>query len=254
MKFLYEYRTPDNEKHSGKINASDKEAAYAALKRQGIKPCRFSEAPGFFNKLLGKGKRWTAIGVLAVLCAVLCIVLFRSSPVPRSSSLTLPRQQLYGDPEIIQQLSADGWRKTFADPGDAFLARHAIPGLRCGCVRDFGDLSISTRPLAIDAADGEELAKMKRLVNGMKEELAAYLASGGSLADYMTLCCERLGEEHRISAAAERELNALAPALAGTEADFVISVWREKNEMLRTLGLRTIALPKKSQNSGLTSE
>lgn len=254
MKFLYSYRTSDNTVHDGEINAPDRDAAFAALKAQGIRASRVDEAPGLLNKLLGKGKRWTAIGVLTVLCAVLCIVLFRSSPVPRSSSLALPRQQLYGDPEIIQRLSADGWRKTFADPGDAFLARHAIPGLRCGCGRDFGDLSISTRPLAIDAADGEELAKMKRLVNGMKEELAAYLASGGSLADYMTLCCERLGEEHRISAAAERELNALAPALTGAEADFVISVWREKNEMLRALGLRTIALPKKSQNTGLTTE
>ena len=74
MKFLSEYRTPDNVKHSGTICAADKEAAYAALKRQGIKPCRFAEAPGVFNKLFGKGKRWIAIGVLGVGCLLLGVI------------------------------------------------------------------------------------------------------------------------------------------------------------------------------------
>ena len=38
MKFLYEYRTSDNVHHDGTINAPDREAAYAALKAQGIRP------------------------------------------------------------------------------------------------------------------------------------------------------------------------------------------------------------------------
>ena len=42
------------------------EAAYAALRAQGIKAGHVDEAPGVFNKLFGKGKRWMAIAVLVV--------------------------------------------------------------------------------------------------------------------------------------------------------------------------------------------
>ena len=75
MKFLYEYRTSDNIKHSASICASSQEAAYAALKKQGIKPCRFAEAPGIFNKVFGKGKRWIAIIILSIVCIVETILL-----------------------------------------------------------------------------------------------------------------------------------------------------------------------------------
>ena len=66
MKFLYTYRTPDNKQHRGEIAAATKEAAYAALRAQGIKAGHVDEAPGVFNKLFGKGKRWMAIAVLVV--------------------------------------------------------------------------------------------------------------------------------------------------------------------------------------------
>ena len=71
MKFLYEYRTSDNAKHSGTICAASRDAAYAAIKELGVRPSRVVEAPGFFNKLFGKGKRWLAIGVLGASCLVL---------------------------------------------------------------------------------------------------------------------------------------------------------------------------------------
>ena len=53
MKFFYEYRTRDNERRSGEVNAADREAAFALLKSQGIRPSRLNEAPGLANKLLG---------------------------------------------------------------------------------------------------------------------------------------------------------------------------------------------------------
>ena len=57
MKFFYQYRTRDNISHDGEISASTLDDAYAALKAKGIRPGRVVEAPGFLNKLLGKGKR-----------------------------------------------------------------------------------------------------------------------------------------------------------------------------------------------------
>ena len=57
MKFIYQYRTSDNEVKRGEIVAPDREAAFQLLRAQGIKPARLEEAPGVFNKLFGKGKR-----------------------------------------------------------------------------------------------------------------------------------------------------------------------------------------------------
>ena len=66
MKFNYEYRTSDNKLHAGSVRAATREDAFSALKARGINPARVTEAPGFFNKLFGKGKRWIAICVLAL--------------------------------------------------------------------------------------------------------------------------------------------------------------------------------------------
>lgn len=75
MRFLYTYRTSDNVEHEGAISASSRDAAYAALRERGIRAGRVTEAPGFFNKLFGKGKRWLAIGALAVVIGVLAVLL-----------------------------------------------------------------------------------------------------------------------------------------------------------------------------------
>ena len=69
MKFVYEYRTSDNALHHGSVAAADRDAAFAALKARGVRPARLVEAPGFLNKLFGKGKRWIAIAVLSVAAA-----------------------------------------------------------------------------------------------------------------------------------------------------------------------------------------
>ena len=85
MKFNYEYRTSDNVRHTGVIAASDREAAFAALKAQGIRPGCLAEAPGFFNKLFGKGKRWLAIGVLGA--ALVGSIVYTSIVRPSTSDL-----------------------------------------------------------------------------------------------------------------------------------------------------------------------
>lgn len=70
MKFNYEYRTSDNKLHGGVVRAASREDAFSTLKARGINPARVTEAPGFFNKLFGKGKRWIAIGLLAFALAL----------------------------------------------------------------------------------------------------------------------------------------------------------------------------------------
>lgn len=90
MKFLYEYQDKANKRHRGVLNAPTRADAYAALKAQGIKPIHCDEAPGFFNLLFGKGKRWIAIIVLGALCLVLAVVVGRGVlTAPQSSFATL---------------------------------------------------------------------------------------------------------------------------------------------------------------------
>lgn len=95
MKFRFEYRTSDNVLHRGEIAAPDRESAFARLKEQGIRPARLEDAPGLGNKIFGKGKRWLAIALLAILVLVfgaLALVRGKSAAfVPSERYLELER-------------------------------------------------------------------------------------------------------------------------------------------------------------------
>ena len=159
MVFLYEYRTKDNILKRGAIDAADRDAAFAALKSQGIKPSRVTEAPGLFNKLFGKGKRWIVIGVLGVLCLVLGVVVKtvgddlkasreevdtveadleaarEEAEEAKAIAFTfedMTRRQVIGDVAIIEKGIATGWEEVFPYEGERFLASFAIPGVPAG--------------------------------------------------------------------------------------------------------------------------
>ena len=69
--------------------------------------------------------------------------------------------------------------------GDAWLARHAIPGVLCDCAATGAGNpapTLTTDPIRISPDDSAEVAKMKSLVNGMKRELAEYLSADGTAA------------------------------------------------------------------------
>jgi len=77
--------------------------------------------------------------------------------------------------------------------------------------------------------------ELKQIVNGLHEEMSAYLANGnGTPRSYWRRLLERTQEEMRIYERTRREL----------EKETNASVWEEKNEALRRLGLRTIPNPK----------
>lgn len=86
------------------MRAANRDEAFAALKSRGIRPIRVIDSPGFFNKLLGKGKRWTAIVVLALSLLVAILVLV-SRPV-RKVALPVPEYDV--DSAMIEQLAAMG--------------------------------------------------------------------------------------------------------------------------------------------------
>ena len=239
MRYHYYYQTKDNRSLDDWIVAKDRAEAYAQLRKRGIKPYRLDGR----NPLAWK--RWTAIGVLAAIVVVLAAALFVESG--DNTPVSEERSQLYGDPATLQSLSANGWRDALQNEGDAFLARHAIPGVPCNCATPHSLFPVSRSPIPIAPDDPPELAKMKRMVNCMKQELAEYLASGGSLADYMALCCQRQRTERDIILDTNRDFDKLRNKLANPEeADDAAQEWQRKNDLLRSMGLPTVVMPLES--------
>lgn len=238
MRYRYFYQTKENESREGWIAARDRNDAYAQLRKRGIRPYR----------LLGRNplawRRWAAVSVLIVAAAFAGAVAVREASSRRSAYAFEDRAQVYGDPAVLAELTGAGWRSVFADSGDAWLARHATPGVayrRSDGVDE--SCAPTTVPVRIDPTDPPEVAKMKRMVNGMKRELAEYLRADGTLADYMALCDERLATERGIRENIERELKVLETRAASEGHDAVAEAWSKKNALLRSFGLPTVLMP-----------
>ena len=248
MRFIYEYRTHENVVRRGEIAASDREAAFRALKERGIRPGWLGEAPGFFNKLFGKGKRWIAIGVLCVLCLVLGVVTVRTkqeSRIPQSA----PRHQIYGDPVIVATFedAATLLDICHSNRGDVVLAAYAQPGKLVPSVLRMKEpvaerLAESLEAvLPVEETDSREIAELKQIVNWMREELRAYVYDGGErdkkLKSYAMRLNQRYFEEKQIYDRVARELEGITDEKA----------WDEKNAALRRIGLRTIPMPEPAE-------
>ena len=246
MKFLYQYRTPDNEKHDGVIRAADREAAYALLKQQGIKPCRFAEAPGVLNKLFGKGKRWLAIGVLAVLCGVLAVIVMRDdgNAVGLDATLDSPlRRQPLGDAAVIDQGIRTGWAEVFDLEGERFLASFAIPGVPAGQRSTTeGEIRKALEtPVRRSPNDGIEARQIRAMVEGMKDELREYLADEGTIADYGKELVQRQEQEISYYNRVKTELETAVKSKI--EKREIEELWECENSKLRKMGIKLIPLP-----------
>lgn len=233
MKFVYHYRTPDNKAQQGEITAASKEAVYVALKKKGVRPVRVEEAPGLLNKVFGKGKRWLAIGGLAVVVVVMISVTWLRNIEDSEQALFDDRSQLYGDPVVISECEENGWRNVFESELDRYLVHYAIPGRPVSddiaiprhaegeldlCVPSTGDL--------------EEVARMKRIVNGMKREMSQYLVDGGSRDGYFK----------RLSIRQRAECGFVYNAQLQIRRTKDHSFWRKKNAELRAMGLPMVSV------------
>lgn len=233
MKFTYQYRTSDNVVHHGVINAASRDAVFAALKAKGIKPGRVDEAPGFFNKLFGKGKRWIAIVVLAVIAVVFALSYEMQVRVGDEQDLIEERAQLYGDPVVIGECTAAGWTNVFSRAFDCYLAKYAVPGVKVSSGAaapkyEAGELDYC----AVAESDLDEIAQMKRMVNGIKKEMAEYLEAGGTRDGYLKRLDIRQRAERGIFETTQREIMRAKDH----------SVWKAKNAELRAMGLPMVAI------------
>lgn len=244
MRFVYQYRTRGNEIRRGEIAAADREAAFQALKAQGIRPAKLEEAPGLLNKVLGKGKRWIAIGILATIAFVLAVQSFRAPPAPQQETSS-PRHQIYGEPALMEELERSEYADVFALPGERKLAKFAQPGViqpfkERGWRGEFAaELNaVLTNEIVFAEDERREVRELKMIVNGMKSELRRYLENGiGTTESYI----RRLEERQT------KELNLYNLAKIELEKETDLEKFEARNAALRAVGLRTIPLPKQEE-------
>ena len=254
MRFAYEYKTKENERRNGEVSAASRDAAYAELKRQGIRPSKVVLAPGLVNRISSLGKRGLAIAVLAVLCVMLAIVVGRvvlnapqPSPVEASLDSTV-RRQMIGDTAIIEQGIRTGWADVFTLEGDRFLASFAIPGTPPAVrstteekLREALDNEPSKHPNLPNIQTSLEARQIRAMVSGMKRELRQFLADGGTIAEYGQRLVQRQEEELGYYNRAKAEIEN-AKKSGKTEAQ-IVELWEKRNASLRAMGIKLVSLP-----------
>lgn len=248
MRFNYEYRSSDNVLHSDVIEASTKEQAFTLLKGRGIKPCRVYDAPGFFNRLFGKGKRWIAICILAVVALLFCVLFYRlQSDSTRQTAVNLIesplRRQIVGDMAVIEKGIRTGWSDTFEFEGERFLAGFAVPGVPVS-VRNTTEDEIKAalgRDIAPAPDDSIESRQIKAVVAGMKNELRRFLDRKGTIQEYGLRLVRRQEEEIGYYNRIKVELEELAKQNLPDAA--LIETWENRNAKLRAMGIRPVPFP-----------
>ena len=253
----------------GEISAPTKDAVFQALREKGIRPSKVYEAPGFFNKLLGKYKRWIVIALLLVVIAGMVVreVLVASSDDANAAldgsapvvdvqvaqeqlyseggfARAIDRRQIWGDEAVIDMAAKSNWKVIFPNPADRLLSLFAQPGYM---VPVFPRLPVTIKAdferalkerFAIVETDLDEYKQMKCIVEGMKVELREYLAAGGTLESYLRRLVARQKEEADfVKKASERLGDQIKSGVDPFEA------WQNTNKLLRDQGLKTIAMP-----------
>lgn len=254
MKFLYEYQDKANKRHRGVLNAPTRADAYATLRAQGIKPIHCDEAPGFFNLLFGKGKRWLAIGTLATLCVTLAIMVGRgvlTAPQPSSveESFDSPiRRQIIGDAAVIEKGLRTGWAEVFASEGDRFLASFAIPGTPPAVrttteekLREALDNEPSKHPNLPNIQTSLEARQILAIVSGMKREINDLLKDGWTLREVGTALVNRQEQEIGYYERAKKEIETAAKSKMAQPA--LEALLDRRNDSLRKLGIRLVSMP-----------
>ncbi len=261
MKYIYAYKTSDGTRQEVAIEAPSRDAAFIALRASGTRPIKVVAADGSKanGEVRGVRKRVVAASVIgaAVVAGVAAFFVGetnRQTTTPPNDPLISPRHQIYGDPALMEEFARGKFEGVLTNRLDQMLAWFAQPGkLMCPKGTNLR-LSVDTftggsdpaggvqvvglqpdRDLAISPSDPREVRELKQIVNGMREEMRAYLANGnGTPRSYWRRLLERTQQEIQIYERTRREL----------ENEKSAAVWEEKNDALRRLGLCTIPNPK----------
>ena len=255
LKFTYQYKTSDGVRHSGEYSARSREAVYDELRAKGIKAFGVEPVPGFFNRLTGLlGWRLFAFVVLVVIAGVLLVAYLRESAQLREKEAEVPvveesvflaktRRQIIGDTAVIEAGMKNGGSDVFPEEGERFLASFAIPGVPAGVrTTNVAELEKALkRTVAIQPDDSMEAKQIKSMVEGMKDELRAYLSKGGTIAKYGERLVERQEQELSYYRRVKEEI--ASAAKSGLPDAEVEAKWKAGNAELRNMGIRLVPMP-----------
>ena len=237
-KFHYFYQSKENKNLDGWIVAKSRDDAYAQLRKQSIKP----------YKVVGKDpiawKRWAAIAVLAVaLAGTYAWLALRSEPVAPDEQFV--RHQIYGAESVIRNGISTEWSACGLDEGERYLARYAQPGIKVAYRRKTPETASAveaslSRHLEVEDSELLEYRQLKQIVESIKDELRAYIKSGGNVDGFLDRLQERQGQEVAYYNAANQELE---NAKATMPEDELYNLWAAKNAELRAIGLPMLKEP-----------
>lgn len=244
MKFLYEYRTKENERRSGEISASSREGAFSKLKEQGIRPSKVVVAPGMLNKIasLGKGVIFLSSFLIVAMTSVIFIFLHDSRNEGVADFLDAQdRRQVIGDGALIEKGIRSGWSFVFEKPGDQFLASFAIPGVEAGrkSVAEKDLLAAMNSSVNLTEGDSIEVRQIKAMVSGMKDEMRDYIKSGGTAKSYGERLVSRQEEELLFYSRAKVRIERAQKEGLSTER--LDALFENLNRSLRAMGIRTVS-------------
>lgn len=232
MKYEYLYQTKDNENRRGWINAKDRADAYTLLRKRGIRPYRVigDDPVNWRPWALG-----AAFAVLASLAAVAAYFAFARAPAAPDAAAPSRRCQIEST-KALADAASSGWETVFPLKLDRYLAAYAQPGwiaippdLADGDLERFKDDLAA--PFDFPDGDAPEIALLRRIVLAMRGEFADYLASGGTVREYLDFLEERQDEELSLRRAALESVERAAPAM------------RERTRMNVNVRLREMGLP-----------
>ena len=257
LKFIYSYTTHQNERREGlTISAPNRDAAFSELNKRGIRPYKLYPVPGLWNKVLSIGWRGFAIILLTVILGISVVVALNLHKdivkleqdddvrgIVSGAITSKVRRQLIGDQGFIEKGIRTGWSDVFDQEGERFLASFAIPGVPA-TVRTTNVAALDEalkRKVEASENDGMEARQIKAMVEGMKDELRRFIASGGTIEQYGRRLVARQEEEIAIYTRTSNEIEQAAKGNIGkTEIAELVD---RRNEDLRRMGIKLIQMP-----------
>ena len=257
MKFIYSYTTSKNERREGLvISAPNRDAAFSALNKKGIRPYKLHPAPGLWNKVLAIGWRgFVIIALVAVLGVSIAILMNQHRDIVEleqdgdvreivTGAITSKvRRQLIGDQGFIEKGIRTGWADVFEHEGERFLASFAIPGVPA-TVRTTNVAALEDalkRKVEAVETDGMEARQIKAMVEGMKDELRRFVSSGGTIEQYGRRLVARQDYEIAIYTRTCNEVEQAAKSKLGKVE--IAELVDRRNEDLRRMGIKLIQMP-----------
>ena len=275
MTFAVTYREKSGAKAEVEIEAANRAACFAQCKARGIVPLGVREGrakrvggqdgPSPVRKLFTiRFYLFVAIAALAAIAAWWLTgardarpyqIDTPQGPVTLSVATPLARQRIPGDRVRIEaaiaqerdppvfRFAAERWLARYAEPGRPPLANHEQRVTN----QDFK--AALREPIHIASTDFTEVVDLKRIVTGMKREMGAYLAAGGTAEQYLAELEKRQKLEISYRERAELGLGKMLAASTASRHPAqdrlreAYEYWLKANAQLKSMGIWEIPLP-----------